>query len=93
LRIISQENKLSTVFVSKPEDYFHYMTSPDYTVHGLDCFSDDVLSLTYTMTDELAAASNKVNVILAAFTTCYARLHLLGFLLDRAERTLYFDTG
>jgi hypothetical protein len=69
------------------------MTSPEFKIDGLDFYSDDVLRLSYTMEEELADASNKVNVVLASFTTAYARLHLLDFLHDRAENTIYFDTG
>jgi hypothetical protein len=69
------------------------MTSPEYKIDGLDFFSDDILRLSYTMEEEISDASNKTNVILASFTTAYARLHLLDFLLDRGKNTLYFDTG
>jgi hypothetical protein len=69
------------------------MTSPEYKVDGLDFYSDDILRLSYTKEEDASVASNKVNVILASFTTAYARLHLLDFLHDRGENTLYFDTG
>ena len=71
-----RDNKLATLFIKKPEEFFRYMTSSDYRVHGFDFFSDDILTLTYTLEEDFVTTNSKTNVILAAFTTCHGTVLL-----------------
>ena len=46
----------------------------------------------YTNTEEFAEQDNKTNIVIAAFTTAYARLKLYDLLDLLQERVLYYDT-
>ena len=46
----------------------------------------------YTSKDEFAEQDNKTNIVIAAFTTAYARLKLYDLLDLLQERVLYYDT-
>ena len=54
--------------------------------------TDDVLEIVYTRHADDATPSNKVNIFVAAFTTCWARLKLYSYLDILGERVLYYDT-
>jgi len=51
-----------------------------------------VLTVYYTLKDEIHEGSNQVNVAIAAFVTCHARLKLYSELELIGDRVLYFDT-
>ena len=46
----------------------------------------------YTDKEEAVFPSNKTNVFIAAFTTCWARLKLYSYLESLEEQVLYYDT-
>ena len=54
--------------------------------------NDDMIEVQYRNTGEFAEQNNKVNVVIAAFTTAYARLKLYDLLDLLQERVLYYDT-
>ena len=54
--------------------------------------NDDTVEVQYKNTEEFAEQNNKVNVVIAAFTTAYARLKLYDLLDLLQERVLYYDT-
>ena len=54
--------------------------------------TDDVLEVVYTRHADDATPSKKTNILIAAFTTCWARLKLYSYLKILGERVLYYDT-
>jgi hypothetical protein len=54
--------------------------------------NNDILQVHYSELDELHVGNSRTNVIIAAFTTCHARLQLFQELKKLNERVLYFDT-
>ena len=54
--------------------------------------NDDMVEVQYRNTEEFAQQNGKVNVVIAAFTTAYARLKLYDLLYLLQERALYYDT-
>jgi hypothetical protein len=84
---------MKTVYVDQPEEFWRILFSAEYVVHGAEVITDDCMYLTYKTTEETLDTNNKVNVILAAFTTCYARLHLYQFLQAKNRDVIYCDTG
>ncbi|XP_055344851.1 uncharacterized protein LOC129592761 isoform X3 [Paramacrobiotus metropolitanus] len=91
-RLGMQENKLSTAYITEPEKFYDMLLSGKYHVHSWDMFSEDVVQLTYTKESGFVDRNPNTNVILAAFTTCWARLHLYKFMDMVGDRLLYFDT-
>ena len=54
--------------------------------------NDETVELQYTIKDEFVEEKGKVNIVIAAFTTAYARLKLYDLLDLLQERVLYYDT-
>lgn len=58
-RLGLRENKMRTVFIDSPEEFFHYVTSSDYDVHSFDIFSEDIMILTYKLQSEFVKVNPK----------------------------------
>ena len=54
--------------------------------------NDETVEIQYTNKDEFVEENDKVNIVIAAFTTAYARLKLYDLLDLLQERVLYYDT-
>ncbi|XP_055351662.1 uncharacterized protein LOC129597973 [Paramacrobiotus metropolitanus] len=91
-RLGMQDNKLNTMYISEPEKFYDMLLSGKHHVHSWDLFTDDIVQITYTTENGFVDRNPHTNVILAAFTTCWARLHLLKFMEMVEGRLLYFDT-
>ena len=87
-----RQNKPCTEAVYSPADLYSKLVSPVMEVSHLRFCTDDVLEVVYTMSREAATPSNKVNIFVAAFTTCWARLKLYSYLDILGDRVLYYDT-
>ena len=68
------------------------MTSDEITVLDADLVSDEIMEIRYEYGDKFVQPDPKTNVIIAAFTTAYARLQLYDELHILQERVLYYDT-
>ena len=71
--------------VKNPKICFDYVTSDE--ISGLDAHlvSDEVNEVHYESNDNFIMANSKTNVVIAAFTTAYARLKLYGVLEDLGD--------
>ena len=87
-----RQNKPCTEAVYSPVDLYSKLISPVVEVSHLRFCTDDVLEIVYTRHADDATPSNKVNIFIAAFTTCWARLKLYSYLDSLGERVLYYDT-
>lgn len=68
------------------------MVNPSYDVNNFYELSDESLLLTYTLKQECENIQSYVNVVLAAYTSALARIHLYKYLDMLQERCLYHDT-
>ena len=68
---------VKTEQIQNPQVYFDYLTSDEIIVLDVDLVSDETI---------------ETNVVVAAFTTAYARLKLYDVLGMLQERVLYYDT-
>ena len=75
-----------------PQIFFDYLTSDEITVLDADLVSDEIMEIRYEYGDKFVQPDPKTNVIIAAFTTAYARLQLYDELDILQERVLYYDT-
>ncbi|XP_055339248.1 uncharacterized protein LOC129588868 isoform X2 [Paramacrobiotus metropolitanus] len=91
-RLGMQDNKPNTKYISSPEEFYRMLLSGEYHIHSWDLFSDDVLQLSYTRESLFVEQNPHANVVLAAFTTCWARFHLYGYMERVQDTLLYFDT-
>ena len=78
--------------VTEPKELFDYLDSDQYEVSDARMVNDETVEVQYISKDEFVEQNDKVNIVIAAFTTAYARLKLYDLLDLLQERVLYYDT-
>lgn len=79
--------------ISDPQVYFDYLTSDETNVLDARFVSDEVIEIHYETNENFVLADPKTNVVIAAFTTAYARLKRYDVLDQLQEKVLYhYDT-
>ena len=78
--------------VTEPKEFFHFLGSKAFEVSDARLVNDETVEIHYKEKDEFTEQNNKVNIVIAAFTTAYARLKLYDLLDLLQERVLYYDT-
>ena len=85
-----QKDKM--IYLEEPKDYIRMMTDDTIEVCDLHHVNDDMIMLRYREKKDFLPTSPNTNVVLAAFTTAYARLKLYDLLEKLQDRVLYYDT-
>ena len=78
--------------VYEPKRLFELLYSDEFEVCDARLVNDDMIEVQFRNMKEFEDQNNKVNVVIAAFTTSYARLKLYDLLDLLQERVLYYDT-
>ncbi len=91
-KFAQRPNMVKTEQITDPQVFFDYPTSDEINVLDADLVSDNLIEIRYEYTDNFIKPDAKTNVVIAAFTTAYARLKLYGVLDMLRERVLYYDT-
>lgn len=84
--------KPKTVVVRDPAALYEILSNPTTPITSLRVCSEECLEVVYTANEDEYVDNGKVNIFIAAFTTCYARIKLYSFLAKLKEQVLYFDT-
>ncbi|XP_070556487.1 uncharacterized protein [Ptychodera flava] len=79
-------------YIQEPAELFRLLTSEQHTVNNLSFVNDNMVAVQHSLRDEFVEGAVNTNVVIAAFTTAYARLKLYDLLEAIGERVLYFDT-
>ena len=77
---------------TEPKELYEYLDSDQYEVKGVQLVNDETVEIQYMEKEGFVEENDKVNVVIAAFTTAYARLKLYDLLDLLQERVLYYDT-
>ena len=91
-KFAQRSNLVKTEQIEDPQVFFDYLTSDEITVLDADLVSDEILEIRYEYGDKFVQPDPNTNVVIAAFTTAYARLQLYDELEMLQERVLYYDT-
>ena len=78
--------------ISDVQTFLDYLTLDEINVLDANFVSDEVIEIHYENNENFVTPNSKTNVVIAAFTTAYARLKLYGVLDELQERVLYYDT-
>ena len=78
--------------MTEPKDLFNYLYSDRYEVKDVQMVNDETVEVQYVEKEGFVEENDKVNIVIAAFTTAYARLKLYDLLDLLQERVLYYDT-
>ena len=81
-----------TARLTEPKEFFDYLQSDKYEVKDAQMVNDETIEIQYTEKEGFVEENDKVNIVIAAFTTAYARLKLYDLLDLLQERVLYYDT-
>ena len=76
----------------QPHLFFSMLTDPQINVKDFYILSKDIIMLEYASLKQSMGPDPRSNVIIATFTTCWARLKLFDILDQLGERVLYYDT-
>ena len=85
-------NKSKVEQVVQPHQLYKILTDSANDVQTLRLCTDDVLEVVYRQTEDNNLPSDRTNIFIAAFTTCWARLKLYSYLERLGEQVLYYDT-
>ena len=91
-KFAQRSNLTKTARVTEPKKLFDYLDSDQYEVSDARMVNDETVEVQYISKDEFVEQNDKVNIVIAAFTTAYARLKLYDLLDLLQERVLYYDT-
>ena len=75
-----------------PAHLFHLVSNPTYHIHTVRICNPETLEVVHSDPQDNKADNGKINLFVAAFTTCHARLKLYEYLDLLKEQVLYFDT-
>ena len=78
--------------VTEPKEFYAYLYSDQYIVKDAQMINDETVEIQYIEKEGFGEENKKVNIVIAAFTTAYARLKLYNLLDLLQERVLYYDT-
>ena len=78
--------------IYEPSRFFELLYASEFEVCNARIVNENMIEVQYRNVGEFAKQNNKVNVVIAAFTTAYARLKLYDLLDLLQERVLYYDT-
>ena len=91
-KFAQRSNLTKTEMVTEPKVLFDYLQSDQYEVSDARMVNDETVEVHYKKKDEFVEQNDNVNIVIAAFTTAYARLKLYDLLDLLQERVLYYDT-
>ena len=83
---------IKTELVTEPKEMFKFLLSPEIETSDIRLVNDETVEVHYRNIGEFEEQNNKVNIVIAAFTTAYARLKLYDLLDQLQEQVLYYDT-
>ncbi|XP_041479156.1 uncharacterized protein LOC121426824 isoform X1 [Lytechinus variegatus] len=87
-----RNNFCKTKYFTKPEEFYSLVTDPTLTIKSVAFPSDVMAQVQYQSKDDFLEVLPNTNVVVAAFTTCHARLKLYSYIENLGENVLYFDT-
>ena len=91
-KFAQRSNLTKTKMVTEPKELFDLLYSSEFEVSDARLVNDEMVEVHYSNVGEFEEQNNKVNIVIAAFTTAYARLKLYDLLDLLQERVLYYDT-
>lgn len=77
---------------NSPAQFFKFLSDDEIEVSSLQLINEEIIEVFYTIKKDCDESQSNVNIFIACFTTCWARLKLYESLDLLQERVLYFDT-
>ena len=85
-------NKTQVQEFNDPQAFHRFLDTDTLDVRHVSVINDDMVEVHYQYQDEDIPVSPNLNIFVACFTTCWARLRLYAALEPLGQRALYYDT-
>ena len=85
-------NKTQIQTFDDPQAFHRFLETDTLDIRHVSVINDDMVEVHYQHQEEDIPVSPNLNIFVAAFTTCHARLRLYEALEPLGERVLYYDT-
>ena len=85
-------NKTQLQTFDEPQSFHRFLDTDTMDVRHVSVVNDKLVEVHYQYQDEDIPVSPNLNIFVACFTTCWARLRLYAALEQLGERVLYYDT-
>ena len=85
-------NKTQVQTFDDPQAFHRFLDTSTLDVRHVSVMNDDMVEVHYQYQDQDIPVSPNLNIFVACFTTCWARLRLYAALEQLQERVLYYDT-
>ena len=84
-------NKTQVQEFDDPQTFHHFLDTCTLDVRHVSVINENLIEVHYQYQDEDIPVSPNLNIFVATFTTCWARLRLYEALQLLGERVLYYD--
>ena len=91
-KFAQRSNLTKTELVTDPGRFFELLFSEETEVAEARLVNDEMTEVYFKNAEEFEEPGDKVNIVIAAYTTAYARLKLYDLLDQLQEQVLYYDT-
>ena len=91
-KFAQRSNLTKTELVTEPNRLFELLHSEEIEVPEARLVNAEMTEVQFRNVWEFEESNDKVNIVIAAFTTAYARLKLYDLLDQLQEQVLYYDT-
>ena len=85
-------NKTRVQEFDDPQTFHQFLNTDTIDVRQVSIINDQMVEVQYQYEKEDIPVSPNLNIFVACFTTCHARLKLYDTLQSLGERVLYYDT-
>ena len=87
-----RSNLTQVTTCDKPDLFFQILQDDSQLIHRIEIMNEEMVEIFHSFQQECDPIQINVNIFIACFTTCYARLKLYEALDQLQEQVLYFDT-
>ena len=85
-------NRTQVTSFTQPSSFFKLLQNDNQIIHRIEIMNDAMVEVFHSFVEDCNPIQTNVNVFIACFTTCHARLKLYEALEVLDQRVLYFDT-
>lgn len=87
-----QENKPQTTIVKNPAELYEFVSNPEIVINTVEEAGEDMFYINWQYQVDNYMPNNKVNPVVAAFTTSAAGIRLYRILVKLGSSVCYYDT-
>lgn len=91
-KLAEKNNKVQSKFIQDTTTFTKFVSNTQYELLNFHIVNEDVMVLEYRNSQGFEQESNITNEVLAAFTTCFARMELYKHMESVGQNILYVDT-